>query len=107
MTNFIQMAQKAMQMKSRLREMAERAAKEETRASSAGGQVSCVMTGDFALKSLTIDPALAAPGKAQELERLIVEAVRAAHASAAESKAAEARRLMEDLGLPPGMDLPF
>jgi hypothetical protein len=106
MANFFQMAQKAQQFKGRMQELQERVGQADVHGESAGGLVTCRLSGRFVLKKLTVDAIIRA-GDPEVMEDLIIAAVNDAHARAEQLMADETKKLMEDLGLPPGLGLPF
>lgn len=105
MANFMQMMQKANQMKSRMQDMQERAGEMVLTGEAAGGQVMCQMNGKFAVTKISIKPEAAAD--VEMLEDLILVALGDARAKAEKAMAEETEKIMRDLGLPPGMGLPF
>jgi len=72
-----------------------------------GGAVTCRMTGKFELRNVKISPDLVKAGDVEMLEDLIVAAVNDARAKAEKTMNDETQKLMRDMGLPPGLDLPF
>lgn len=103
MANFLQMAQKAAQLKSRMQELQERVGRTEIAGAAGDGLVTCVIDGKFALKKIRIDPSLSG----EIMEDLVIAAVNDARAKAEKLMADETKKLMDDLGLPPGLGLPF
>ena len=72
-----------------------------------GGLVRATATARGTLVRLSVDPTLFRPEDREAVEDLIVAAVRDAQAKADEAQKAEAQRMAEGFGLPPGMNLPF
>lgn len=107
MNNIGQMMKQAQQMKEKLAEMQEKVMKLEVSGESAAGMVRVVVTGKGELKSLKLDPAIVDPSDIELLEDVIVAAVNDARKKAEEKVAEETSKIMQDLGLPPGMELPF
>jgi DNA-binding YbaB/EbfC family protein len=107
MTNFAQMMQKAQKFKQKMQELQDRAQQMEVQGEAGQGLVTCRMTGKHELKGLKVDPSLIKPGEADVMEDLIVAAVNDARARAEKVMTDETGKLMKEMGLPPGMDLPF
>lgn len=107
MANMMQMMQKAQKFKQQMEQMQERVQAMELDGSAGGGLVTCKVTGKFELRSIKIDPSLIKVEEADMLEDLIVAAVNDARAKAEKTMAEETEKLMRDMGLPPGMGLPF
>jgi len=107
MANFMQMMQKAQGFKVKMQALQERVGGMTIAGASAQGKVACQMSGKGELKSLKIDPALINAGEADIMEDLIVAAVNDARAKTEKIMADETQKLMQELGLPPGMGLPF
>ncbi len=107
MANIMQMMAKAQQMKTKMQDMQERAGQIEMIGEAGAGAVSCHMNGKFDVTKLTISPQTVAAGDVEMLEDLILAALRDARAKAEAHMAAETEKIMRDLGLPPGMGLPF
>lgn len=107
MTNFVQMMQKAQKVKQGLQEMQARVAQMEMTGEAGGGAVSCLVNGRFELKAIKISPAVINPQEADVLEDLIIAAVNDARAKAEKVMADETGKIMQGMGLPPGLDLPF
>jgi hypothetical protein len=72
-------------------------------ASSGGGMVKAVVSGDGDLKSLTIEPEVVDSKDIDMLQDLIVAAVNEGKRRAAELVAAEMQKAAGSLGLPPGL----
>lgn len=106
MANFMQMMQKAQQMKSRMQEMQDRAEAFEV-TGDAAGQVTCHMNGKFVVSKIVIDPKAVAAGDVEMLEDLVLASISDARAKAEKYMADETEKIMSDLGLPKGMGLPF
>ena len=106
MANFIQMMQKAAGLKSKMKDLQDRFAMSETAGASEDGRVRARVNGKFDLIALEIDPSVIDPASPETLESLVMTAVNDASGRARDAMAAETRKVMEDLGLPPGFDLP-
>jgi DNA-binding YbaB/EbfC family protein len=107
MANMMQMMQKAQKFKQQMEEMQARVQLMELNGSAGGGLVTCKVTGKFEMRSIKIDPSLIKADEADVLEDLIVAAVNDARLKAEKTMADETEKLMRDMGLPPGMGLPF
>ena len=59
------------------------------------------------LKGLEIDPSIFVPSEKQVVEDLILAAIKDAQEKAVARAQSEGQRLAGDMGLPPGMKLPF
>jgi DNA-binding YbaB/EbfC family protein len=75
--------------------------------SAGAGLVKATATAKGDLKALSIDPSIFREEDREMVEDLILAAVKDAQAKATERMNQEMRRVTEDLGLPPGMNLPF
>ncbi len=107
MANFLQMAQKAQQFKSKMQDLQVRVGQMEVQGEAGGNLVRCRVNGRFELKTLKVDPAVIKADDAEVMEDLIIAAVNDARAKAERLMADETKKMMEDLGLPPGLGLPF
>jgi DNA-binding YbaB/EbfC family protein len=107
MANFMQMMQKAQKMKSRMQEMQDQAENLILSGEAGGGSVTCQMNGKFAVTKISIAPAALAGGDAEMLEDLVLAALNDARGKAEARMAEETEKIMRELGLPPGMGLPF
>jgi DNA-binding YbaB/EbfC family protein len=107
MANMMQMMQKAQKFKEQMELMQARVQQMELEGAAGGGLVTCKVTGKFEMRSIKIDPALIKAEEADVLEDLIVAAVNDARLKAEKTMAEETEKLMRDMGLPPGMGLPF
>jgi DNA-binding YbaB/EbfC family protein len=75
--------------------------------SSGGGLVKVSLTCKGEPKAVTIDPSLMNPAETEILEDLVKAAFSDAKAKADATMADETQKMMGDLGLPAGMQLPF
>ena len=90
-------------MQEQMRQMQEELAKKTATADAGGGVVAATVNGRLELVSVKIDKSRLDVGDTEMLEDLVVAAVRAAQAKAAEMMQAEMARMTGGLGLPPGM----
>lgn len=107
MTNIMQMMQKAQKMKTKMAELQTRVQNTDVEGQAGSGLVTCVMSGKFVLKKIKIAPGAVNPADIEMLEDLVVAAVNDAQKKAEKLMGDETRALMQELGLPPNMDLPF
>lgn len=73
---------------------------------SGAGLVKATCTAKGELKALDIDPSIFQPDEKEVVEDLILAAIKDAQAKAQEKTKTEMAKLTEEMGLPPGMDLP-
>lgn len=107
MTNIVQMMQKASQMKQKMQEMQARIQKMDITGAAGGGLVTCCVSGRFELKTLRVDPSLINPKDAAVMEDMIVAAINDARRKAEKLMGDETQKIMTDMGLPAGLDLPI
>lgn len=105
--NIAGMMKQAKQMQEKMQTLQEEIAKMTVEGSSGGGMVKVVMTCKGVVRSLDIDPSVISPDDKEMLEDLVSAAVNDARSKGDEKMAAETQKLMADMGLPPGMELPF
>ena len=74
---------------------------------SGAGLVKATATAKGELKGLDIDPSIFDPNEKEVVEDLILAAIKDAQQKANERAQSEMQKMTEDLGLPPGMNLPF
>ena len=107
MANFLQMMQKAQTFKSKMQEMQARVQDIELTGTAGGDLVTCRVNGRFEVRSLKISPSIIKAGDAEIMEDMIIAALNDARTKAEQLMADETRKVMQDAGLPPGLDLPF
>lgn len=107
MANFVQMMQKAGQMKQKMQDMQARVQQMELPGDAGQGLVTCTVNGRFELKSIKIAPSLLNPSEADVLEDLVVLAVNDARGRVEKLMSDETAKIMQELGLPANMGLPF
>ena len=105
--NMMKMMQKAGQMKSKMQEMQASIQDMEVEGEASGGLVKCKISGRFEIKTLTIDKSLVNPDEVDLLEDIVMAALNDAHSKASKTIADETQKIMSDLGLPPGFEMPF
>ena len=104
--NFQQMMKQAQDMQLKIQQMQEKLMDVEVEGESGGGMVKVVMTCAGKLTRITIDNSLMNSDK-ETLEDLIVAAVNNATEAKDGRIKSETRSMMEGLGLPSDMNLPF
>ena len=105
--NMMKMMQKAGQMKSKMQEMQNNIGNIELEGEAAGGAVKCTISGKFQVKNLSIDKSLVNPDEIELLEDTILVALNDARQKVEDNIKAQTEKIMSDLGLPAGMDIPF
>lgn len=106
MMNIQKMMKQAQQAQAKMAELQNRMAEMEVTGTAGGGMVTLVMNGKEA-RSLKIDKSLVDPNDVEMLEDLIVAAINDAKTRLETMIQEATRQAMGDLGLPPGMQLPF
>jgi len=101
------MMKKAQEMQAKMGEMQENLGTIEVVGESGAGLVKATATAKGELIGLDIDPSIFSPDDKEMAEDLILAAVKDAQARASERAQKEMAKVTEDLGLPPGMNLPF
>ncbi|MBB3713604.1 hypothetical protein FHS00_003208 [Limimaricola variabilis] len=74
---------------------------------SGAGLVKATATAKGELTALDIDPSIFVASEKEVVEDLILAAIKDAQARATERAQAEMKKIADELGLPPGMNLPF
>lgn len=106
MMNFQQMMQQAQEMQQKIQQMQEKLGEVEVHGESGGGMVKVTMTCAGRVVSVKVDTSLMSSDK-ETLEDLIVAAVNNATATKDEKIKTETRSMMESMGLPSDINLPF
>ncbi len=94
---------KAREMQDKMKAMQDELARRHVSADAGGGMVEATVNGRLELVKLKIDKSRVDPNDTEMLEDLVVAAVSAAQARAAEIVQGEMQKMAGDLGLPPGM----
>ena len=94
---------KAREMQDKMKAMQDELARRHVSADAGGGMVEATVNGRLELVKLKIDKSRVDPNDTEMLEDLVVAAVSAAQAKAAEMVQDEMQKMAGDLGLPPGM----
>ncbi len=94
---------KAREMQEKMKAVQEELARKEVTADAGAGMVQATVNGRLELVKLRIDKGKVDPNDTEMLEDLIVAAVQAAQAKAAEETRTQMQRVASEMGLPPGM----
>ncbi len=106
MMNFQKMMQQAQQMQTKMAEMQEKLGDLEVLGESGGGLVKARMNCRGEMLGLDIDPSVFSASDKEMSEDLIVAAINAANSAKEQKVQDETKKMMEDLGLPAGTQLP-
>tara|TARA_Y100000590_G_scaffold399541_1_gene482909 strand:+ start:1488 stop:1811 length:324 start_codon:yes stop_codon:yes gene_type:complete len=107
MNNFNDMMKKAQEMQKKMQEIQESLANLEVEGTAGGGMVKIIMNCKNEVKKIELDPSIIKEEEKQMMEDLIVAALNDAKNKAEEKSKEEMAKLTGDLGLPPGMKMPF
>ncbi|MEM7396626.1 MAG: YbaB/EbfC family nucleoid-associated protein [Verrucomicrobiota bacterium] len=107
MVNMMKLMKQAQSMQANMKKAQEEVAEKTVEFSSGGGMVTVVARGDMTVQSVKIDPKVVDPDDVEMLEDLVLSAVDGALKEAKDVASSEMQKVAQDLGLPPGMDLPF
>lgn len=105
--NIQKMMQQAKQMQDKMAEMQDKLGEIEVEGQSGGGLVKVVMTCKSEVRKIDIDPSILVASEKEVTEDLIKAALNDAKSKADDKLADETQKMMGDLGLPAGMQLPF
>jgi len=94
---------KAREMQDKMKTMQEDLAKQQVTSDAGGGMVQATCNGRLELVKLRIDKSKIDPNDTEMLEDVIVAAVAAAQAKAADAAKEQMQKMAQDMGLPPGM----
>lgn len=105
MANMFKMMKDAVLAQKNIKKIQDELKRKTVEYAGAGGRVRVIASGDASIVSIKIDPALIDPGRANEMETKVAEAVNGALDEAKKMSAEHMRGLMADLGLPniPGL----
>ena len=101
------MMRKAQEMQAKVAEMQDSLAAISVTGESGGGLVRASANAKGELTGLEIDPSIFVASEKEMVEDLILAAIKDAQARGAARSRQEMGRMAEELGLPPGMALPF
>lgn len=105
--NIQKMMQQAKDMQDKMAVIQDKLSDIIVEGSAGGGMVKVSMTCKGEPKSVTIDPSLMNPNEVEIVEDLVKAAFTDAKAKADQTMADETQKMMGDMGLPAGMQLPF
>ena len=101
--NLRELMGKAQEMQEQMKTLQEEMAKKSVEADAGDGRVTATVNGRLELIGLKIDKSRLDVSDVAMLEDLVVAAVRAAQAKAAQMMATEMHKMTAGMGLPPGM----
>ena len=107
MVNMMKLMKQAQSMQANMKKAQAEMGEKSVEFSSGGGMVTVVAKGDMTIESIRIDPKVVDPDDVEMLEDLVLSGVDGALKEARDMVAKEMEKVSGDLGLPPGMDLPF
>lgn len=105
--NIMGMMKQAQQMQSKMQELEARMAETLSEGSAGGGAVKVVLTNKGEPRSISLDESVVVAAEKDLLEDLILAALKDAYTKGKTEAAAEMKKIMGGLNLPPGMSLPF
>ena len=94
---------RAREMQEKMKSIQEELAHKQVEADAGGGAINATVNGRLELVKVRIDKSKLDIGDTEMLEDLIVAAVNAAQAKAAQMAKSEMQRFAGEMGLPPGM----
>ncbi len=100
MTNILKMLKDTVSAQKNLKKIQNELEQKTVESSSAGGKVRVTACGDASIIGLKIDPAVIDPGRGNELEKMLLEAVNNALEKAKKMSAEHMQNLIADMGLP-------
>lgn len=104
--NIQEMMRQAKVMQDKMKEMQDKLGEMEIEAQSGGGMVKVTMTCKGDLRTLNIDPEIINADDKETMEDLIKAAINTARTNADTRMSEETQRMMQEMGLPPNIDLP-
>ena len=107
MGDLSKMMEAAQQMQTKMAEMQEGLARLTVTGEAGGGLVKATATAKGELTALEIDPSIFVASEKEEVEDLILAAIKDAQRRATDKAQAEMARLTREMGLPADMKLPF
>ena len=105
--DILKMMGKARELQSRMADLQEEMKAIEVTGEAGAGAVVARLNGQMALIGLTIDPAMLKPEDKEIVEDLVIAAVADARAKVDVAVQEKTQGMMGDMGLPPGLKLPF
>ncbi len=107
MKDIMGIMKQAQAMQARMQEVQAEVERIEVEGQSGGGMVRVTLTAKGAMKGVSIDPSLMAPGEGEILEDLFMAAHEDARKKAEQVMEEKMKAVTAGLPLPPGMKLPF
>lgn len=107
MKDIMGLMKQAQAMQARMQEVQAEMERAEVEGQSGGGMVRVTLTAKGAMKGVSIDASLMAPGEGEILEDLIMAAHEDARKKAESVMEEKMKAVTAGLPLPPGMKLPF
>ena len=107
MVNMMKLMKQAQSMQANMKKAQDEMADKTVEFSSGGGMVTVVAKGDISIQSIKIDPKVVDSEDVEMLEDLVLSAVEGALKQARDMVSEGMQKITGDLGLPPGMDMPF
>lgn len=101
------MMKAATEMQDKVQRMQDDLANITVTGESGAGLVKVTASAKGEVKRLEIDPSILVASEKEVVEDLILAAIRDAQSRAQDAAQREAQKIADDLGLPPGMKLPF
>ena len=105
--NIQQMMQQAKQMQDKMQEMQDKLGDVTVEGTAGGGVVTVTMTCKGEARAIHIDPSMMKVEEKEILEDLLKAALNDAKAKADQTLADETQKMMSELGLPAGVQMPF
>lgn len=105
--DIMKMMGKARELQSRMAELQEEMKAVEMTGEAGAGAVKATVNGQMSLTALDIEAAMLKPEEKEIVEDLIIAAVADAKAKVEVAVQEKTQGMMGDMGLPPGMKLPF
>ena len=101
------MMKKALELQGKMAQMQEDLATTMVEGESGAGLVKATATAKGELTALDIDPSIFNEDDKEVVEDLLLAAIKDAQTKAQEKSQSEMARLTEEMGLPPGMNIPM
>lgn len=101
------MMKAAQEMQGKMAQMQEELARITVTGEAGAGLVRVTSTAKGEVTGLDIDPSILVASEKEVVEDLILAAIRDAQVRASEAAQREAHKMAQEMGLPPGLNLPF